>query len=55
VAVVNSECLTSPGYCQALDVIAGGKAFSIDYYGLALGTYEMVLGIQWLESLGPIH
>jgi hypothetical protein len=54
VAVANGECLTSPGYCQALDVMISDEAFSIDYYGLALGTYEMVLGVQWLESLRSI-
>jgi hypothetical protein len=55
VAVVNSEHLTNLGYCQASDVTTDGEAFSIGYYGLALGTYQMVLGVQWLESLGPIH
>jgi hypothetical protein len=31
-----------------------GEEFSIDCYGLMLGSYEMVLGVHWLESLGPI-
>jgi hypothetical protein len=30
------------------------KAFTIDCYGLALGSFNMVLGVQWLECLGPI-
>jgi hypothetical protein len=29
----------------------GGKMFSMDCYGLSLGSYDMVLGVQWLESL----
>jgi hypothetical protein len=28
-----------------------GEPFVIDCYGLALGSFDMVLGIQWLESL----
>jgi hypothetical protein len=31
-----------------------GEAFIIDCYGLSLGAYDMVLGVQWLESLGSI-
>jgi hypothetical protein len=33
---------------------SGGEQFSIDCYGLTLGSYHMVLGVQWLESLDPI-
>jgi hypothetical protein len=34
--------------------VVDDEPFDIDCYRLALGTYDMVLGIQWLESLGPI-
>jgi hypothetical protein len=30
------------------------EQFFIDCYGLALGSYDMVLDVQWLESLGLI-
>jgi hypothetical protein len=30
------------------------EGFMIECYGLALGSYKMVLGVQWLEALGPI-
>jgi hypothetical protein len=30
------------------------ELFFIGYYGIALGLHEMVLDVQWLESLGPI-
>jgi hypothetical protein len=32
----------------------GGEAFGIDLYALPLGEYDMVLGVQWLGTLGPI-
>jgi hypothetical protein len=35
-----------------LKIFIAGDAFTIDYYGLSLGSYDMVLGVQWLESLG---
>jgi hypothetical protein len=31
-----------------------GESFHIDCYGLTLASFDMVLGAQWLESLGPI-
>jgi hypothetical protein len=31
-----------------------GERFIIDCFRLALSSFDMVLGIQWLESLGPI-
>jgi hypothetical protein len=30
------------------------EQFILDCCGLALGSYEMVLGVQWSESLGPM-
>jgi hypothetical protein len=54
VTVANGDRLTSPGCCQDLAIKIGDEAFSLDCYGLMLGTYDMVLGVQWLESLGPI-
>jgi hypothetical protein len=33
--------------------VIGGEPFSIDFYNLDLDSY-MVLGAQWLESMGPI-
>jgi hypothetical protein len=31
-----------------------GENFHIECFGLPLGSYDMVLGVQWLEYLGPI-
>jgi hypothetical protein len=54
VAGANGDRLTSPRCCQDLPIKIGDEAFSLDCYGLTLGTYDMVLGVQWLESLGPM-
>lgn len=51
VHVANSDRVTSPGRCSALAVNIGGEGFVLDCLGLALGSFDMVLGVQWLESL----
>jgi hypothetical protein len=52
VAVANGDRLVSSGCCCGLPVQVGGEIFSVDCYGLQLGSFDMVLGVQWLESLG---
>jgi hypothetical protein len=54
VAVANGDRVTSPGCCRDLSVSIGNEQFIIDCYGLPIGSYDMVLGVQWLESLGPV-
>jgi hypothetical protein len=34
-----------------MEIAVHGEPFRIDSYSLPLGSYDMVLGIQWLESL----
>jgi hypothetical protein len=54
VAVMNGDRVTSPGCCRGLRIGVGTESFTIDCYGLEVASYEMVLGVQWIESLGPI-
>jgi hypothetical protein len=54
VAAANGDHLTSTGCCRQLPVSIYGEHFVLNCYGVALGTNDMVLGVQWLESLGPI-
>jgi hypothetical protein len=54
VAVANSDSLDSPGQCRDLPIVIGTEPFIIDCYGLKLASFEMVLGVQWLKSLGPL-
>jgi hypothetical protein len=51
--VANGERVHSLGYCKDLPITIGDEPFTLDCFGLMLGSYEMVLGVQWLESLGP--
>jgi hypothetical protein len=53
-AVAHGDHVKSSGCCTNLKIFIAGDAFTIDYYGLSIGSYDMVLGVQWLESLGPV-
>jgi hypothetical protein len=52
--VANGDRVTSPGCYRDLSVSIGNEQFIINCYGLSIGSYNMVLGVQWLESLGPV-
>jgi hypothetical protein len=54
VAVTNGDRINSSRCCHNLPISIGREVFVIDCYGIALGSYDMVLGVQWLESLSPI-
>jgi hypothetical protein len=54
VTVANGDRVISPGKASAQSVLIGGEAFDIDLYAPPPGDYDMVLGVQWLGSLGPI-
>jgi hypothetical protein len=53
-AVANDNRVESSGCYNNLKILIADNEFIIDCYDLALGSYRMVLGVQWLESLGPI-
>jgi hypothetical protein len=54
VAVANDDRVTSPSCRRDLSVSIGNEQFIIDCYALSIGSYDMVLEVQWLESLGPV-
>jgi hypothetical protein len=54
VAVANGDHVMSSGCCHNLKIGIEGESFVIDYYGLTLGSFDMVLGVQWLTAFGPI-
>jgi hypothetical protein len=54
VAMANGDKVISRGICRRLDVLVGTESFTVDCYALPLKGYGMVLGVQWLHSLGPI-
>jgi hypothetical protein len=54
VVVANGDRVLSPGCCCNVSFTIGTERFIMDFYRLAHGSYEMVLDIQWLESLGSM-
>jgi hypothetical protein len=51
VAVANGDRISSLGHCLSLLIDIADEQFDIYCYGLALNSFNMVLGVQWLESL----
>jgi hypothetical protein len=54
VGVANGERLLCLGGCSTLPFSINGELFCIDFLIIALEGYEMVLGCNWLHTLGPI-
>jgi hypothetical protein len=54
VKVTNGERLQSYGACKATNVLIQGENFIMNCYALPLEGFDVILGIQWLKSLGPI-
>jgi hypothetical protein len=54
VGVANGDRVACTGLCHDVPVQIAGEQFLIDFYVLPLGGYEVVLGCQWLRTLGPI-
>jgi hypothetical protein len=52
--VANGDKLVSSGCCHNMEIMVHGEHSRIDCYDLLLGSFDMVLGVQWLESLRPI-
>ena len=54
VKVANGETIKTKGVCVDVKVVMQGHVFSMDLNVLPLGDCELVLGTQWLRSLGMI-
>lgn len=52
--MANGERIPSAGVCTATTITIGDERFTIDIYIIPLGGYELILGCQWLRTLGPI-
>lgn len=44
-----------PGVYHATMFSIDGEVFTTDFFALPLAGYDIILGTQWLASLGPIH
>lgn len=54
VMVANGVRLSTQGLCRAVAWKAQGYKFTTDFFILAVRGFDLVLGIHWLLSLGPI-
>nr|GLL21490.1 uncharacterized protein LOC109155092 [Ipomoea trifida] len=54
VAVANGEHLPSSGICKQVLVHHNSDCFMADFYVLPLAGFDVVLGVKWLSTLGPI-
>lgn len=54
VLVGNGEKLKSHGYCHNVSIIMQKQTVQADFYLLPLPDYDVVLGAQWLQTLGSI-
>ncbi|KAJ3690866.1 hypothetical protein LUZ61_020030 [Rhynchospora tenuis] len=54
VAVANGDRLPTAGLCSHLQLTIGDEAFSEHFFALPLDGFDVILGCQFLQSLGPI-
>jgi hypothetical protein len=54
VCVANGERKQSYCACKGTMLSIQGETFQVDCYTLPLEGFDVILGIQWLKSLGPI-
>jgi hypothetical protein len=50
--VANDERVTCPGVIRRAPVIIKGETFVIDLFVMSLAGYDLVLGTQWMVTLG---
>ncbi|EYU45221.1 hypothetical protein MIMGU_mgv1a024659mg, partial [Erythranthe guttata] len=53
--VANQETIECAGQCQALTLSIQGCSVTAYYYILPVAACQLVLGVQWLETLGSIE
>ncbi|WVZ64413.1 hypothetical protein U9M48_013926 [Paspalum notatum var. saurae] len=54
VGIANGDRVPSTGICKAVSLRIGNEHFVLDLYVLPLGGYELVLGCDWLRTLGHV-
>ncbi|XP_066359602.1 uncharacterized protein [Miscanthus floridulus] len=54
VTVANGERIQCPGVFRNAPFSINAEEFTADFYALSLAGYDVVLGPQWLATLGPI-
>jgi hypothetical protein len=54
VTVANGDCVASASICRGIHIFIDKEEFVLDFFVIPLTGYEMVLGVHWLRTLGPI-
>ncbi|KAG8644032.1 hypothetical protein MANES_11G082735v8 [Manihot esculenta] len=54
VNVAHGEQLDSPGICKGIPILLDSHSFSVNLFVLPLTDFDVVLGVNWLRTLGPI-
>ncbi|XP_068639426.1 uncharacterized protein [Aristolochia californica] len=54
VSVANAEKVPSYGISKAVTFSIGSTLFHAEFFVIPLAGFDMVLGIKWLQTLGPI-
>ncbi|KAL8099697.1 hypothetical protein AgCh_032096 [Apium graveolens] len=54
VAVANGEKVHFPGICKEVQIQVDSESFTADLFVLNLDGFDVVLGVKWLSTLGPI-
>jgi hypothetical protein len=52
--VANGEKIACPGVIHNAPVFIDGTTFHVDLFVMPLAGFDLVLGTQWLGTLGPI-
>jgi hypothetical protein len=55
VMVANKEKIDYVGQCRALTINTEGYPVIADLYILPVAACQLVLGVQWLQTLGPVE
>lgn len=54
VVVANGERVKSKGLCRQVPLKVNQHCFLVDLYILPLNEFDVVLGVNWLQTLGSI-
>ena len=54
VTVANGDCVACQGLTRGVGIRIAEEVFSVDCYTIPLDWWDMVLGVNFLRTLGPI-
>jgi hypothetical protein len=54
VGVPNGDRVPCAGICRNVAIFIGHEEFAVDLFVIQLGGFDIVLGCEWLRTLGPI-